>query len=54
MDKQEILLAAIKVAIDDLLDYASSAENTDQVESYTSIAKPLIAALITCCGTEST
>jgi hypothetical protein len=46
MDKQEILIAAIRNATTELVDYASSAENTDQNKIYSSIASSLNAALI--------
>lgn len=46
--KQEILLDAIQKAISALYDAAESAENSDEVDNYLRVARPLTDALIAC------
>lgn len=46
--KQEILLDAIQQAISALYDAAESAENSDEVDNYLRVARPLTDALVAC------
>ncbi|GAX45529.1 hypothetical protein NIES4075_65500 [Tolypothrix sp. NIES-4075] len=46
--KQEVLINGIQTAIDELLDSAGSAEDSNEVENYMRAVKPLTNALINC------
>lgn len=48
LSKQGILLNAIQQAISELFDAAESAENSNEVEAYLRVARPLTDALIAC------
>jgi hypothetical protein len=48
LSKQEILLNAIQQAISELFDAAESAENSNEVDTYLRVARPLTDALVAC------